>query len=487
MRSLPDTLVRPAHLWVPDHHRTLGPEAADLAALCGLELDDEQRLMLDALLSVRADGKWAGRSAATILSRQNGKTVVLQAAALADLFLFDVRLVIWTAHLFDTTQEAFRDIVAMVNNTPELSREVKAVHYGRGDEGIELTSGARLNFIARSKSGGRGMSGDVVVLDEAFALTPTEMGALLPTVSARRNPQVRYASSAGKRESAVLRGVRDRGREGGDPSLVYVEWCADGSFAEPGCADTNCDHALGTSGCALDDAARWAAANPSLGRRISVDAIEAERRELTSVEFARERLGWWDDPPVEGVEPVIEPAVWDALVDAKSAPLDPVTFGFDMNRDRTAAAVSVCGTRTDGRLHVGTIDHRKGTDWLVDRLEDLRDHHKPAGFVVDARSAAASLLPDLERIGIVPKVTSSQDMARACGTFYDLATQDRIRHVGAASLSNALKGAKKRELEGSWAWDRRKAGTDITPLVSATLALHGHVNSTSTGGWVVAI
>jgi hypothetical protein len=45
---------------------------------------------------------------------------------------------------------------------------------------------------------------------------------------------------------------------------------------------------------------------------------------------------------------------------------------------------------------------------------------------------------------------------------------------------NALKGATKRKLGESWAWDRAKASVDITPLVSQTIgrwALENRVTS----------
>jgi hypothetical protein len=63
-------------------------------------------------------------------------------------------------------------------------------------------------------------------MDEALYLAALTMAALLPVLSARPNPQIMYASSAGVATSDHLRGVRDRGRAGGDPSLIYLEWCS---------------------------------------------------------------------------------------------------------------------------------------------------------------------------------------------------------------------------------------------------------------------
>ena len=200
MTMLLPAMVAPAFHSVPDHDETWGAEAVGIAELAGLTLDAEQRLILDAMYA-RRHGRLAARDVGIVVSRQNLKTVCLQAAALADLFLFDDRLIVWTAHLFDTAQEAFRDIVNLIDGSADLSRQIKTIHRARGDEGVELRNGARLAFMARSKNAGRGLSGDKVILDEAFALNAAEMGALFLTLSASPEPQVRYASSAGKLES----------------------------------------------------------------------------------------------------------------------------------------------------------------------------------------------------------------------------------------------------------------------------------------------
>src|SRR4051812_13690385 len=229
-------------------------------------LDDWQRHILSVALGERSDGKWAAFEVGLIVGRQNGKGAVLEARELAGLFLFGEQLILHSAHEFKTAQEAFRRVLALVQNTPDLERLVSRVRTSHGEEGIELRSGARLRFVARSTGSGRGFSGDVVILDEAYNLPGSAMGALLPTMAARPNPQVWYASSAGKEDSEVLARVRDRGNEGKPGRLAYCEWSA------PADAD-------------LDDRQAWAAANPSMNiaahdHGIDEEFIEAERAAL---------------------------------------------------------------------------------------------------------------------------------------------------------------------------------------------------------------
>ena len=468
-----DTITRPAHLWVPEHAvSSAGREAADLARSIGQEPDAEEELALDAILSERADGRWASLEAAVICGRQNLKTWTLQMSVLYDIFLRDVGLVVWTAHRFRTTQEAFRDMHALIDSYDHLRKRVKKVRTANGEEGIELLSGARLDFLARTSGGGRGLSGDAVVLDEALYLTPTMMGALLPTLSARPDPHVRYGSSAGLRESEVLRMIRDRGRAGGDPSLVYVEWST-----EPGkCGRPECDHKPGTRDCQLDDVAMWHAANPALGKRISVDYLSAERRALPPKEFARERLGWWEDPPALGDGAIIPAEAWTERRDPDSHIVlgERLAFAVDVSWDRSVAWIAVCGTRPDGRPHVEIAATKPGTEWVVEWLAERVEQYDPVAVAFQASGAPVSSLLEDFRAALPDRVMpiAGPDLGRSCGAFYDAATSGPLIHLGQQPLDDAVALAVVRPLSDAWAWDRRKSPVDVAPLVAATSAYY---------------
>ena len=197
----------------PKARSSAGVEAVELAASAGLVLDDWQAFALDCALGERKDGKWSAFEVGLIVPRQNGKGSILEARELAGLFLFGEQLILHSAHEFKTAQEAFRRLLLLVENTDDLRKRVSRIRTSHGEEGIELTTGQRLRFVARSTGSGRGFSGDVVILDEAYRLPREALGALMPTLSARPNPQLWYASSAGHVDSEVLRSLRDRGAE----------------------------------------------------------------------------------------------------------------------------------------------------------------------------------------------------------------------------------------------------------------------------------
>jgi hypothetical protein len=484
-------LVRAAYATFPAYKQTLGPEVCDIATLAGLPPDPEQELALDALFALNPRDPYmsAAFEFALICARQNMKTALFQMAALGWLFVTDQRLVVWSAHEMSTTTEAFEDIVNLIENAPPLSKRLDAskgkdpgVMRGNGKEVIWLTPtdecprGQRLKFKARTYGGGRGLTGNKIVLDEAYALKKSHMGSLMPTLSAVKDPQIVYGSSAGHADSEVLRTIRDRGRAGTSARLGYMEFCA----PEGICLREDCTHERGTPGCACDDMNYIRMANPATGRRISEEYLLAERDSLDPGEFGRERMGWWDKPEIADL-PLISEDLWESRKDVESSPVDPVSFGVYVNRMQTNAAIGVAAYRSDGKVHVGIVpaakgqlaDSLPGTGWIPNRVKELADQWKPCATVIDGYSSAASQKEAIEELGVELEVTNSSDLARACGNFYAFVNEDKLKHQGSLTLARSVTSAKKRDLADAWAWDRKDDSSDITQLMAVTLALQG--------------
>jgi len=464
-------LVEPAHCWVPERVGSYGDEAIDLAEMAGRTLDAEQRLAVDAIMSYGPGGRWVALEAAVIMARQNGKTSgVLLPIVLADLFLFNADRIVWTAHLFRTARDAFADVVALIDGCSDLSRRVRKITYANGEEAVELTSGARLEFLARSKGGGRGLGGKRLVMDEALFLSAEAMGALIPTLSAREDPQILYGSSAGLGTSDHLRALRDRGRRGGDPSLVWVEWCAPGGWDAPPCQKgRDCSHATGEPGCALDDESLWLRANPALGRRITVDFVRAERRAMPPAEFGRERLGWFDLP--EQVDRPIDVADWAACrLDLPDRPDGTPCFFIDASPGLASASISAA-VMHEGRPHIELADYRAGVSWLEGedgRVMELALRYPGARFAAFRAGAVSALLPGFVELGLEIELLTAQDMGRACAHLEKLVAGRGLTHDGNAAYETALEGAVKRPVgDDLWTWSRRRSA-DISPIVSAT-------------------
>lgn len=456
-------------MWVPERRGSFGDEAVDLMRLVGRELDPEQALAVDALLSFGPGGRPVALESAIVEARQNGKTAaVLLPVVLFDLFLQDADRIVWTAHLFRTARDSFVDFDRLISGCSYLSKRTKRISYSTGEEAIELHSGARLEFLARSRGGGRGLAAKRLVMDEALFLSAESMGALIPTLSARSEPQINYGASAGLGSSDHLRALRDRGRKGGDPSLIWVEFCAPGGWDDPPCrAGRKCGHVVDTAeGCALDDEALWALANPAMGRRITVEYIRSERRALPAAEFGRERLGWFDLPEDE-IRP-IEISDWTsrAITQPDPKPPSPVFF-LDAAPGLTSASIGVA-VEHDGRPYLELDDYRGGAEWLVDRAAGLRERHPEASFAVLATGAVTALLPALKDRDVEPEQFTISDMGRACGHLQKLVADQAVSHSGDPLFAQALAVAVRRDIgDDLWTWSRRKSG-DISPLVAVT-------------------
>lgn len=449
---------------VPAYATSAGAEAVDLAASAGLLLDDWQADTLTDALGERPDGTWSAFEVGLIVPRQNGKGAVIEARELAGLFLFGERLILHSAHEFKTAQEAFRRLLGLVEGTDDLRRRVSRIRTSHGEEGIELFGGQRLRFVARSTGSGRGFTGDCVILDEAYALTAEEMAALLPTMSARPNPQLWYTSTPPKDPAAMLTSLRSRGASADEGRLAYFEYGAEGPV----------------DAIDLDDRRLWADTNPALGIRISEEFVANERDALKAAvaEFARERLGVWP-PSVDGEWQVITEAAWSARADPESTLVDPVALAVDVTPDRSWAVIGAAGAREDGSLGVEVIDHRRGTGWVGTRMKTLTERWKPCAVVVDAGGPAGSLLADLEkalRRGMEVTKPSAREAGQACGALWDGLCGDTptVWHLDQAPLNTAVAGARKRPLGDAWAWDRRSVSVDISPLVAVTLAAWGY-------------
>jgi hypothetical protein len=452
-------------------------DCIELAQTAGLVLDPWQRLALRYALAVRPDDTWAAFEVALVISRQNGKNGIIEARQLAGLFLFDDRLQLHTSNKFKSSIEAFIRIRELILNTDALRKRVKRMPTSHGDEGIELFgrhksgTGPRLAFMARGPGSGRSFSADTIYFDEAFNVAAPDIGAMIPTLSSKPNPQLWYTSSAGWEISTQLGSVRNRAISGDpdDGALCYLEWSVDENNYDP------------------LDRAGWAMANPSLGIRrsngtgLSEDYIAKEQRAMDPQEFARERLGVGQWPTSAESWSVIPEKVWRELTtDAEM--INPVVFGLDTTPDRSRTSIGACGLNTDGQVQVELIYHGAGTSGAIERLRDLVQDHKACnGVIVSPRGPASGLLPDIREMlevlhkGKLLKTPSGQEEAQACTGFYDAATDSMsLRHRGQAPVAVALAGARQKYLsEGAWTWNRKSITVDISPVWALTLAKWG--------------
>ena len=145
----------------------MGAQAVYLAGMAGLTLDPWQERVLVASLGVRADKKWAAFEVGLVVSRQNGKGSLLEARELAGLFLLEERLIVHSAHQFDTSLEAFNRLLQLIEGCPALSKRVKRVVRSHGEEGITL-SDSGFQSVHSGAGGAKDHEGSAYDLLDAF-------------------------------------------------------------------------------------------------------------------------------------------------------------------------------------------------------------------------------------------------------------------------------------------------------------------------------
>ena len=408
----------------------------------------------------RSDGRWASRLVGISTPRQNGKSQLIVARALAGILLFGEKTIICSAHQTDTAREVFQRLLDVIDDNPAVSKRVESVMKALNREYIRFKGGQTIRIKARSVSGSRGFSADCLLLDEAQILGRPAWSSILPTMSARENPQAWLLGTppTPQDDGEVFGQLREQALDKSGRRLAYLEWSAG--------PDAN-----------LDDEESWRSANPAYGTRIQREAIEAERSSMSDEQFAMERLGMWS---ADSVAQVIDSASWAAVADPSSMPVERLTLAIDVAPNRSTASVCLAGKRADGLWHVELDQTRKGVDWVAAWVQSRAEKNRLHAVVLDELSGLVEKRKGrhyLVGTDVVVTLAASEgrDMAIASGQFYDsvMESSPRLRHPDSPPLNVALSVARKRPLGAGWAWNRKDEASDITPVVAATLALWG--------------
>lgn len=435
----------------------------------GLDLLPWQKWLAIHALELLEDGSFRFRTVVLLVARQNGKSTFLQVLALFFLYVRGARMIIGAAQNLDIAEEVWQGAVDLAKDIDDLDAEIQQVVMVNGKKALVLTGGERYKVQAANRRGGRGLPADLVMLDELREhLNWLAWGALTKTTMARLYAQVWGVSNAGDRTSVVLRFLRRLAHFAlGDPDGLADDEADTATQAlDPDDDDLELDdESLGIfewsapPGCKVNDREGWRHANPSLGRTISERAIASAMRTDPEAVFRTEVLCQW-------VELVQETGVfggaWPQLVRTDAARTGRVSYAVSVAPDRSWAAVAAAWRTPDGKVQVELVDYRPGTDWVADRVADVR-YRRPGR--VTASQSARGLVAGAHEPG-----TAEQALAHT--RLDDLVQADDVRHNDDGALNTAVKAARWRPYGDSRMLDR-KGQADISPLDAAALAVAG--------------
>lgn len=438
----------------PEYDRT-ELRAVKLLKAGGLLLDPWQSDILDDWMAMNAGNKWICKTCGGSVPRQNGKTGLMQGRAEAGMMLYGEK-VLYTSHLQKTSTETFEEMASFFDSNT-LKKYVKDIKTAIGREQIILQNGGRIKFLARTRNGGRGQHGDLLIFDEAQELDSNQQASFIPAISASLNPQTIYMGTPPDPTTPgeVFRGIRDKAIKGETQTTSWFEF----SVEEIG---------------DVSDKRRWYAVNPALGRRIQEPTIDGEYEQMAPDTFARERLGWWTPIVVQKLDYAIPQDLWDKCSSAELKPEGKTAYGVKFSAD--GSEVCLCGAviPADGAPRISLIERRPtglGTQWLADWLNAR--YEKASCVVIDGKNGVDVLVDKIigtwKYKGSVIR-PSARDMIAAVGLLMDSLNEQKITwYEKQLDLRESAVTSVKRPISGGWGF----GGDNSTPIEACALALWG--------------
>jgi hypothetical protein len=477
-----------------------------------ISLHPWQRWLLIHALELNPDNTLRFRTVVVLVARQNGKSLVSQVIALWMMYVYGLALVLGTAQDLDTAEEVWQGAVDLVEELdeddeplrPDLYDLLDKVVQVNGKKALVLRNRRRYKVKAANRRAGRGLSGDLIMLDELREHQSWDAwGSITKTTMARAMALILCLSNAGDATSVVLRYLRKLGHaSAGDPDGLNAETDASTLLPDDVPDDEEYVDDLGffewsaPPGCSVHDRDAWAMANPSMNHPngISERTIASAARIDPEHVFRPEVLCQWLDSSRESFFPI---GTWEAgryVDDGEPVPdewqiVTPVKACVSTSHDRITTYIAFAGRREDGLPQVEVVARRAGQDWVKgwlmdDRrrglIEEVTGQTKGAP-VSDYMKSLKVAHDDREDSFDIPVVDwQGDDLAGWTGAVYDLVRQGAItddgkavgvRHMPHPDLDIAAATAVPKLLAERFVVDMRNSPADAAPLVAAIGAL----------------
>lgn len=434
----------------------------------------------------RSDRTWAAKRVGITVPRQNGKSQLLVARALAGALLFGEKKIVVSAHQQDTARESFAKLMEIVEDDANgaLRSRVKSVMNALNRESVKFSNGALIQFKARSGAAGKGFSSDCLLLDEAQILGSRAWTSINSTMSAMKNPQVWLLGTPPQDEDDcyTFEMVRRAALDGKSSAAAWVEWSAE--LTSPEYLAAKSDLASRTWSSAVEYLC-WAA-NPAWNTRINHEVVQGEFETYSPDRFAQDRLGIWRDD-AQLVDRVIMPDEWSATA-VPAPPTDGIkSLGIKFSPDGSRVAVSGA-LKHKGGIHVELVGAHTGSmsagtaslaEWVAERAANY------AAIVVDGKSHAGAFVNKLIDLGVSkraivtptwPEVATANAMlleAVIGRTATHLSDPEKPEGQKVLDDSVAVTTKKLRGTEGAWNWHCPSDPGGEVPIASAALAHWG--------------
>lgn len=405
------------------------------------------------------------RQVVVLVSRQNGKTFLMQVLALYWLFVEQWPMIVGISTNLEYARNTLIETADIAKDTKALKDEIKSVLTGSLDISIKTTFRSKYKIAAATRKGPRSLRIDRLMVDELREQLDFDAYAASQfAMQARPYGQQWYFSNQGDDASVVLHMLREM-------ALAYID----------GKDNEDLDERLGLfewsapDGCDLMDRKAWAMANPNLGWRNDARDIETEAKKAkkfggeVETKFRTESLC----QRVRSMDSAVNPDAWNRNNiqekfddEAKKR----LVFCFDISLDQTHATLCAAATLSDGRTRVVELEAWEGKDAgmkLRQRVPQLVAQYKPKAVGWFPIGPVASVSETIKpRPGVKPWLPAwvkseeiRSEVADVCMGFSDLVEQDQVLHEGQALLTAHVLGtSRKHRSEGTWVFTRQGGG-----------------------------
>lgn len=467
---------------------TDGPSVVQLAASLGLNLFEWQRDIID---------DWCSRSVYNVngddvvqptfitcgldVPRQNGKNACLEAYEIYALVTRHWHI-LHTAHRVKTTKKAFYRLVKyftdkdFVKQLHEMGIEVTNIRRTNGEEMIELSNEARIEFASRTNGAARGYDDiQLCIYDEAQELTQGQQQS------------IDYSLSA----STTDGGAKQKIFAGTPP----YEGCNGTVFARQRSAALNvtpnrttwsswaCEELPHKNARFEDLLDEVYACNPSMGMLLDIDYTATEFAGSTLLGFAQERLDWW--APMHTQDYAIPADLWNAaaIPAIGDAYKGKAALAIKFARDGATAYLAGCKQSEDGRTAavelIDVFDMSNGTQQIASWLMERKT--KYACVYIDGLNGADALIDKLVDMraprGFIVRPNAS-DVVAAAVTFLDGLAGKNLMHTSYEELDRSATESVKRPIGKNGGWGFGAGETTESYAVEAAALAYRAVKTT---------
>lgn len=451
--------------------KTDGAFVAAIATLLGTPFLPWQRYVADVAGEIDPEtGTYFYDKVTLSTPRQAGKSTLVEARTTWAALQGVRRKIFYLAQTGKDSEKYFKEYIDVLGGS-RLMPHVTAPKLSNGGMEQGFKNGSLITPVAITKKAGHGVQGDLICIDEAFALS-AEMAKILidgfaATIATRRlktgiEPQVWVTSTEGTSESEFLNNRLDKLRNGEDfdERHAWFDWGIP-EDSDPEDFQNIYEH------------------HPAAGYLWDFNQLRGFRTQYDS------NPGGWarafgNRRDLGRAERVFDIGLWQRTeltkpIDENDRLTSPLAFGVAVDIEATATAICAASL-VDGHVTVELIEMIPGFGSALPRLRELQDrYHAP--LLMDVKGSGAPLADRLTSsvdsygdplFDVLP--ASSADILAAGQSFLSGLEEGTISHVADDELDLSAGNASRKWVGDAWRPSRHLPAGHSSPIEAAMMA-----------------